>query len=63
MFIYFLYFLYVEKFHIETVFMIFIMLQDTLYVAGGLAVSENHTLWFLVFVKSTVAVLLFMSLT
>ena len=31
--------------------MIFIILQDTLYVAGRLAASENHTLWFLIFVK------------
>ena len=33
--------------------MIFIIIQDTLYVAGRLTASENHTLWFLIFVKST----------
>ena len=33
--------------------MIFIIIQDTLYVAGRLTVNENHTLWFLIFVKST----------
>ena len=33
--------------------MIFTITQNTLYVAGRLAANENHTLWFLVFVKST----------
>ena len=33
--------------------MIFIITQDTLYVAGSLAANENRTLWFLIFVKST----------
>ena len=32
------------------VFMMFIM-QYTLYVADSLAANENHTLWFLIFVK------------
>ena len=33
--------------------MICIIIQDTLYVAGRLTANENHTLWFLIFVKST----------
>ena len=33
--------------------MIFIIIQDTLYVAGRLTANENHTLWFLIFFKST----------
>ena len=33
--------------------MIFIIIEDTLYVAGRLTANENHTLWFLIFVKST----------
>ena len=33
--------------------MIFIIIQDTLYVAGRLTANENHTLWFLIFVKIT----------
>ena len=33
--------------------MIFIIIQDTLNVAGRLTANENHTLWFLSFVKST----------
>ena len=33
--------------------MIFIIIQDTLYAAGRLTANENHTLWFLIFVKST----------
>ena len=41
--------------------MIFILIQDTLYVAGRLTANENGTLrfqqpitwWFLIFVKST----------
>ena len=33
--------------------MIFIIIQGTLNVAGRLAANENHTLWFLIFVKST----------
>ena len=33
--------------------MIFIIIQDTLYVAGRPTAGENHTLWFLIFVKST----------
>ena len=28
--------------------MIFIIIQDTLYVAGRLTANENHTLWFLI---------------
>ena len=43
--------------------MIFIMIQDTLYVAGRQTVDENHTLWFLILLEVPVAVLLFMSLT
>ena len=34
-------------------FMIFIIMQYTLYVADSLAANETHTLWFLIFVKST----------
>ena len=30
-----------------------IMMQYTLYVADSLAANETHTLWFLIFVKST----------
>ena len=30
-----------------------LLLVMTLYVAGRLNVDENHTLWFLIFVKST----------
>ena len=33
--------------------MILIIIQDTLYVAGRLIANEKHTLWFLIFVKST----------
>ena len=33
--------------------MIFIIIQDTLYVAERLTVNENDTLRFLIFVKST----------
>ena len=33
--------------------MIFIMIQDTLYVAGRQTVDENPTVWFLIFVRST----------
>ena len=33
--------------------MMFIIIQDTLYVAGRLNANENHTLWFLIFVKTT----------
>ena len=33
--------------------MICIIIQDTLYVAGRQTANENHTLWFLIFVKST----------
>ena len=33
--------------------MIFVIVQYTLYVADSLATNENHTLWFLIFVKST----------
>ena len=33
--------------------MIFIIIQDTLYVAGRLTANENHNLWLLTFVKST----------
>ena len=33
--------------------MIFIIIQDTLYVSGRLTANENHTLWFLIFVKRT----------
>ena len=29
--------------------MIFIIIQDTLYVAGRLTANENHTFWFLIF--------------
>ena len=32
--------------------MIFIIMQYTLYVADSLAAQENHTSWFLIFVKS-----------
>ena len=32
--------------------MMFIIIQDTLCVAGRLTANENHTLWFLIFVKS-----------
>ena len=32
--------------------MIFLIIQDTLYVAGRLTAYENHTLWFLIFVKN-----------
>ena len=35
------------------VFMIFIIMQYTLYVADSLAANETHTLWFLIFVKRT----------
>ena len=30
--------------------MIFVIMQYTLYVADSLAINENHTLWFLIFV-------------
>ena len=43
-------------------FMMFIILQDKLYVAGRLNTSEYHTLWFLMFVKVPAAVLLLMLL-
>ena len=33
--------------------MIFIIIQDTLYVADRVTANENHALWFLIFVKST----------
>ena len=33
--------------------MILIIIQDTLYAASRLSVIENHTLWFVIFVKST----------
>ena len=33
--------------------MIFITMQYALYVADSLAADENHTLWLLIFVKST----------
>ena len=33
--------------------MIFIIIQDALFVAGRLNANENHTLWFLIFIKST----------
>ena len=33
--------------------MIFIIMQYTLYVADSPAANETHTLWFLIFVKST----------
>ena len=33
--------------------MIFIKIQDTLYIAGRLTANVNHTLWSLIFVKST----------
>ena len=33
--------------------MIFIITQYTLYVADSPAANETHTLWFLIFVKST----------
>ena len=33
--------------------MILIIIQDTLYAAGRLSAIENHTLWFIIFVKST----------
>ena len=33
--------------------MIFIIIPDTLYVAGRLTANENHTLWFLIFFKIT----------
>lgn len=36
-----------------SLFMIFIITQDTLYVAGRMAGIENLTLWFLIFVKIT----------
>ena len=32
---------------------VFVIIQDTLYVAGRLTANENHTLWFLIFVEST----------
>ena len=35
------------------VFIIFIMVQDTLHAAGRLAAIENHTLGLLSFVRST----------
>jgi len=31
----------------------FIIIQDTLYVADRVTANENHTLWFLIFGKST----------
>ena len=43
--------------------MILIIIQDTLYAAGRLSAIENHTLWFVIFLKVPVAVLLIMLLT
>ena len=33
--------------------MIFIIMRYTVYVADSVAANETHTLWFLIFVKST----------
>ena len=45
------------------VFIIFIIVQDTLHAGGRLAAIENHTLGFLILFKVLVAVLLFVLLT